>query len=57
MLYMGLLSDNNTMETPKHMPIAVLLKRLENIQDGIDGDRFTYENIQELIKDIINTQK
>lgn len=45
------------METPKHMPIAVLLKRLENIQDGIDGDRFTYENIQELIKDIINTQK
>lgn len=29
-----------------------IIKRLEEIRDGIDGDNFTWENITQLIKDI-----
>jgi hypothetical protein len=38
------------------MEIKEILSRLEKIQDGIEGNRFTHENIQDLIRDIINGQ-
>ena len=33
-----------------------IIKRLREIKDGIDGDRFTVENIENLITDLLDTK-
>jgi len=41
-----------TLEIIKDLSKEQIIKRLEQIIEGIEGDRFTIENINQLIKDI-----